>query len=151
MGKANRIEKLDELQQIKVTLQEELDKRRADNHLCHKEILETARKSQEFHNGMLGKISEVEGLKAKADEIHASYVETRQRMNQMQAEIKETLKQIKRLRDEVQKEEVEKLRKKEEALRKKIQNKAQKKLDNGEKLTWEEFQILSENRETTQD
>jgi len=55
------------------------------------------------------------------------------------------------LKDEIKKEESEEKKKSESAIREKLENQAREKLKRGEKLTWEEFQLLAEKGMTAQD
>jgi len=59
--------------------------------------------------------------------------------------------QIKGLNEEVQREENKEKKKIEEALREKLEKQAREKLRRGEKLTWEEFQLLAEKGMVAQD
>jgi uncharacterized coiled-coil DUF342 family protein len=61
------------------------------------------------------------------------------------------VKQIRYLKDRIgQEENIEKTRN-EETMRKEIEKQAREKLKRGEKLNWEEFQILAEKGIGTQD
>ena len=59
--------------------------------------------------------------------------------------------QIRKLREGARKEEEKAKKRSEEALREKIERQAREKLKRGEKLTWEEFQLLAEKGMTAQD
>jgi len=55
------------------------------------------------------------------------------------------------MKGSVRREEEREKKKNEEVLRKKLEKRAREKLKRGEKLTWEEFQILAEKGIGTQD
>ena len=56
----------------------------------------------------------------------------------------ELMQQIKSLKQEIQQKEKEQQTKRQEQLREEAAKKALEKMKRGEKLTWEEFKILSE-------
>jgi len=143
--------KLEMRHQKMLELQTELKTIEAKNKSYHKKIIETAQKCQEIHNKMLEKINEVRELKTEADNMHQSFLITRQKTKPIQEGIMTILSQIKLLRQEIRKEEEKERKKSEDALKRKIRKEAKEKLKQGEKITWEEFKILTEKEKTTQD
>ena len=117
----------------------------------HAKLTEIAQKSQTVHEKMLEKIEESKRLKAEADNLHKLFLETKTKAQPVQEEIDRVSRQIKLLRAEVLAEEDAEKKKKQSTLREKLENEARKKLKRGEKLTWEEFQLLGDNDETAQD
>jgi len=55
------------------------------------------------------------------------------------------------LKEEIREEEEKEKKRIEDILREKLEKRAREKLKRGEKLTWEEFQILTEKEMTAQD
>jgi len=147
----NILRKLDHSNQKILELQAELKALETKTSLYHEKLTEIARKSQEMHERMLEKIDELKKLKIQADSMHKLFLEARERARPFQQEIGEILKQIKLLRDEIRQEEEKKKRINDEALREKLEKQAREKLKRGEKLTWEEFQLLAENDTEAQD
>jgi uncharacterized coiled-coil DUF342 family protein len=143
--------KLEMAHQKMLESQSELNAIETQNKFYHKKITETAHKSQKVHNKMLEKINKVRELEMEADNMHQEFLKTRQKTKPLQEEITKILNQIKLLKVEIRREEEKEKKKSEEAIRKKIEEKAKEKLKRGEKLTWEEFQILTEKGKTTQD
>lgn len=119
--------------------------------LHHEKLTETAQKSQIIHEKMLEKIEKAKGLQTKADELHKSFLDVKKRVNLVQREFTEILNQIDSLRDEIRGEEEKEKEKSERALRNELEKRAREKVKRGEKLTWEEFQILAEKEIGAQD
>ena len=63
----------------------------------------------------------------------------------------EIANKLKQLKEEIREEAEKEKKKSEEALREKLEKQAREKLRRGERLTWEEFQLLAEKGITTQD
>lgn len=144
-------QKLKKLYRKKRGLQDELDTLKTQNNLIHNRLLETAKKSQEYHQEMLKKIDEIKGLSTESDEMHQKFVQSKQKLDLVRGEIAKVLGGIQKLRRKVREDEKERKRKKEEALRKEIGDKAREKLSKGGKLTFGEFKVLVEGEEGKQD
>jgi len=130
----------------------------------HKELSELAKRSQELHEKMIVKIAEVKTVKEEADLLHKGFVENKNKGKELLVEIavltgqmlglqKNIREQNKELRE---KEKTLRLKEKEEAdiqknqklsdeqaLKAKLGVQAKEKLDKGEKLSWNEFQLLA--------
>ncbi len=143
--------KIEQFDQKTFGLRTELKALETKRKLYHEKLTETAQKSQEFHERMLEEIQKARELRMEADELHENFVRARKRARLIQKEIMGVLSQIKMLQDEVQKEEEMEKRKSEKAIRRKLEKQAREKLKRGEKLTWEEFQILAEKGMVAQD
>jgi len=125
-------------------LRREADRLKADSLDYRSRIHETAAQSQEFHMKMLKKIEDVRRLKAKADEMHQQYAEFRDKAKAISLELKETLAEIRTLREQLKTREEEERKQKEEELQKQMEKDALEKLRRGEKLSFDEFKILIE-------
>ena len=131
----------------------------ADN--LHTELSALAQKSQETHEKMLTEIGEAKKIKAEADTLHLAYLQTREKIEPLNeerrklAEHKRQLYEIQQQRYQSQRQQDETQRQQDEATRKnaehelkqKLETQAREKLQRGEKLTWEEFQLLAEDDE----
>jgi uncharacterized coiled-coil DUF342 family protein len=143
--------KLDQLNQKRIGLKAELDALKTRSKLSHEELTETAKRSQQIHAKMIEKINESKNIKEKADGLHGLFLQTREKIRPVQEEISKISLQIKELEEEAQKEEKKERKKSEEALREKLEKEAREKLQRGEKLTWEEFQLLAKKGTKAQD
>ena len=143
--------KLGKLNQKMLELQAELKAIETKNRHYHEKLTENAQKSQGTHERMLEKIAEAEELKMEADNLHQLFLRTKERTKPFQGKIIEILDRIKRLKEEIREEEEKEKKRIEEVLREKLEKRAREKLKRGEKLTWEEFQILAEKEMTAQD
>jgi uncharacterized coiled-coil DUF342 family protein len=117
----------------------------------HEELTENAQKSQQIHAKMLEKIEDSKKFKTEADSLHKLFLQTREEARPIREEFLEISNQIRTLSMEIQREENDKKKKSEGALREKLEKQAREKLKRGEKLTWEEFQLLAEKGMTAQD
>jgi uncharacterized coiled-coil DUF342 family protein len=135
----------------------------------HRELSEFARRSQELHEKMIAKIAEVKAVKGEADALHRGFIESRGKVKDLLVEIAVLTGQLLGLQNNVREENKE-LREKEKALRLKEKEEsdtqknqklldeqalkaklgvqAKEKLDKGEKLSWNEFQLLASVDET---
>jgi uncharacterized coiled-coil DUF342 family protein len=143
--------KLDRLNQKIIESKAELKALETKNRLFHEKLTENAQKSQKIHEKMLEKIDASKKLKTEADSLHKLFLQTRERAKPIQEEILEISNQIRGLKEEIRGEEDKEKKKIEEALREKLEKQAREKLRRGEKLTWEEFQLLAEKGVTAQD
>jgi len=117
----------------------------------HAEMTETAKKSRDAHAKMLEKIAEAKKIKADADCLHALYLKTKEKAKHLQKEIAEVSNKIRSLEEEVRKEKATEKTRAEKVLREKLEKEARERLKRGEKLSWEEFQLLAEKGAETQD
>jgi uncharacterized coiled-coil DUF342 family protein len=136
--------KMEQLSQKKLELTAELKALEARAKLLRERIIEKAEKSQKIHEEMLKKAEEARKLKSEADSVHKLFLQTKEKAKPLLEEIKKILEEIRKLKEEVQAEEEEERRKSEENLLEKIAKQAMDKLKRGEKLSWEEFKILTE-------
>jgi uncharacterized coiled-coil DUF342 family protein len=143
--------KLDQLNMKSLELQTELKTLETNKKLCHEKLTEAAQKSQEIHGKMLEKIAESKKIRMEADNIHKLFLQTREKTRPLQNDIVEISNQMKLLREQIREEEEKEKKKIEKTLREKLEKQAREKLKRGEKITWEEFQLLSEKENVAQD
>jgi len=125
-------------------LRKELETLETKADAVHQELTETAKKSQEIHAKMTAKISESKSIKSEADSLHGAYVQAKEQVRPLHEEIKKLTEQRKKLQDAVR-EEDEKIKKNaEKALKEKLESQARDKLQRGEKLSWDEFKLLTD-------
>ena len=114
--------------------------------LHHEKLSELAKQSQGFHEKMTETLSEIHALRAEADDTHQKYVEIKQQAQPLHQEREELLRQAKSLKQKLRQAEEKKQLKRQRELRKELVEKALEKLKRGEKLNWEEFKVLSEQK-----
>jgi uncharacterized coiled-coil DUF342 family protein len=133
-----------ELKNTLVELQTEEKALATKAKLHHETLAELAEQSQEFHKQMFELLTKAQNLKSEADTAHQKHVEFQQKANEAHQKFLELLKQINSLKLEIKKKEEEQQAKKQQELREEAVKKAHEKMKHGEKLTWEEFQLLAE-------
>jgi len=114
--------------------------------LHHERLSELAKQSQGFHEKMIETLREIQGLRAEAGDTHRKYVEIKQQAQPLRQERGELLRQAKRLKQDLRQIEEEKQLKRQRELHKELVEKALEKLKRGEKLSWDEFKVLSEQK-----
>lgn len=100
---------------------------------------------------MLEKVEEAKKKKKEADDMHKHFLEARAKLDPLQDEITVVSVQLLQLRKGLQEAEQKHKKESEDSLRQTIEERAKEKLKRGEKLTWEEFQLLAEKGMTSQD
>jgi uncharacterized coiled-coil DUF342 family protein len=129
----------------------------------HKELTELAKKSQEFHATMIEKVNAVKKDKAEADNLHQAFVKTKEQNTLWYEQIKQLIDQNRGLRVTIRendlaqrkeedakwkeqqvkrKEEQAERAVKEKEIKEKIGSEAREKLQRGEKVNWDEFQMM---------
>jgi uncharacterized coiled-coil DUF342 family protein len=158
--------RIHELQQGLKAMDENGDK-------LHTELSTLAQQSQELHQKMLAKIEEAKKIKQEADTAHNASLLSREKARQLEEEMRSLEYEDRRIRAaeyqqrkdqrlirETQRQAEEARRQQDEATRKtaekelkeKLGSQAREKLQRGEKLSWDEFQLLADEDETkTQD
>lgn len=134
----------------------------------HKELSELAEKSQNLHAIMMEKVNANKKDKAEADSLHQAFIKAKQQNNLWYEQIKQLMSQsmgfrvtareenqAKRAEEEAKRKEEKAQREaKEQELKNKLGSEAKEKLQRGEKVSWDEFQLLmgdEENDTETQD
>jgi uncharacterized coiled-coil DUF342 family protein len=136
--------KLALLKQKSLELQTEIKTLQAEGKTCHEALTEIAQKSQECHQKMLAKIEESKKIKIEADSLHKTFVQTREKTRPLQEQIAYTLNKMRQLKGEIREEQQKEKKQSEETIRNELEKQAREKLKRGQKLTWEEFQLLAE-------
>jgi uncharacterized coiled-coil DUF342 family protein len=129
----------------------------------HKELTDLAKKSQELHAKMMEKLDSLKKDRAEADGLHHAFVNAKEQNNLWFAQISELIGQSTNLRDnyreqsqarraeeEAKRAEEQAKRKEEQAqravkereIKEKIGSEARDKLQRGEKVNWDEFQLM---------
>jgi uncharacterized coiled-coil DUF342 family protein len=125
-------------------LQDQMEKMNAAATLSHTGVLDLAQRSQQFHQKTLKATEKIKALQVDADAFHQKFVQSRRKRGEIYAEYLEVKQRNETIKKEkAEKEEKEKREHREDA-RKQIKAKAQEKLERGEKLTWEEFKLLTD-------
>ena len=93
---------------------------------------------------MLSRMEKSRAIKAEADRLHQSYLQAKEKARAMQQEITLTVDEARQRRREILQEDQRRQQQAEENLREEIEKKATEKLKKGQKLTWEEFQVLAQ-------
>lgn len=134
----------------------------------HKELSEMAKKSQELHESMIVKIAEAKKAKDEADMLHKGFIENKEKIKALlvdiavltgqmlglQNTVREQNKEIREKEMTVRQKEKEQMavqrNKKlldQQVLKEKLGAQAKEKLNKGEKLSWNEFQLLANDDE----
>jgi uncharacterized coiled-coil DUF342 family protein len=142
----------------------------------HKELTDLAKKSQEIHSQMIEKVNSAKVSKAQADSLHQAYIKTKEEILLFQVKIAELTGQLRGLRASMReedkarrmaaqqafkekvhadKERQQVVKEKQQAIKEKLGAEARDKLQKGEKLSWNEFQLVmgddTEDDKQTQD
>jgi uncharacterized coiled-coil DUF342 family protein len=135
----------------------------------HQELTENAKKSQEIHSAMLGKFVEMNKIREEATNLHVLFLQAKEQIKLMHEEISSLMiqrqklfeqRQIERQKQfeerqksfETAREENEKLKKaKQNEIKEKLGSQVREKLQRGERLNWQEFQLLAGDESETQD
>ena len=131
------VKKIAELQKEFETLEKNAD-------TAHRELTETAQKSQETHTIMIAKINESNSIKSEADSLHAAYLQAKEQSKPLHEEFKKLTEQKKTLQDALRKEEEMQKTRAEKVLKEKLESQARDKLRRGEKISFDEFKLLAD-------
>jgi phosphoserine phosphatase len=132
-------------------LKSELRNLRNEGKSCHEQLTEIAKKGQEIHGKMLTKISESKKIKDEADNAHEEFLQAREKLNSLRKDMAGITDQIRQLREEIREKQAREKKRNDEHMREILEGRARDKLKRGEKLTWEEFQLLAEKGMIKQD
>jgi len=118
--------------------------------LEHEKLSQQADQSQEFHQKALETSNRIRTVRQSADEAHQKYSELRQKADRAHEKFLEIQQQARSLKEELEMKAKQRYVEKEQALRTEATAKAKEKMKRGEKLTWNEFKLLSEQEESTE-
>ncbi|MEM2463533.1 MAG: hypothetical protein QXY07_02495 [Candidatus Bathyarchaeia archaeon] len=136
--------KIEQISYKKLELVTELKALEARAKSLHEKIADEAKKSQQIHEEMIKKLEEIKKIKTEAEGFHKLFLKAKEKIEPVKMEIKKILEEIRTLKEEMAAEIQEEKRKNEERLLEGVAKRALEKLKRGEKLTWEEFKILTE-------
>jgi phosphoserine phosphatase len=129
----------------------------------HKELTDLANKSQEIHSLVVEKVNAVKISRAQADSAHQAFLKTKEEQNPLYEKITELGMQLRGLNEVIREEGKAKriayeeeakqrqqtfaekqqaTKEKEQAIKEKLGAEARDKLQKGEKLSWNEFQLV---------
>ncbi|UCE15286.1 MAG: hypothetical protein JSV12_05215 [Candidatus Bathyarchaeota archaeon] len=114
--------------------------------LHHEKLSELAKQSQSFHEKVSEIFNKIHAFQVDADDAHQKYVEIKQKAQALHQERAEFLRQANSLMQELRQTEEKKQLKRQRELRKELVDKALGKMKRGEKLTWEEFKVVTEQK-----
>ena len=123
-------------------LRNKLETFEANANVFHEELVTTAQKSQDLHTNLIAKINESKRIKSEADTLHATYVQLRAQVKPLYEEIKGLSGQKKKFESTMREEDQGKRRLAEKNLKEALGSQARQKLQHGEKISWQEFQLL---------
>jgi uncharacterized coiled-coil DUF342 family protein len=110
----------------------------------HGKLSELAEQSQKFHEQMLEALDKGRKLQVEADDVHQKYVETKQQAQKLHQKCVELLEKIRTIERDLKEKADKKQAERQSELKEELEKRALAKLKRGEKLLWEEFQILAE-------
>jgi len=132
--------------------------------VLHKELTELASKSQEIHSKMIEKVNFMNISRAQADGQHQLFIKTKEetipqiyekigqlvgQLNSVKAEMAKEAKTAAEIRaseraitEKANQEQQQSNKEKEQAIKEKIGAEARNKLQKGEKVSWDEFQLM---------
>jgi len=140
----SKYKKIDE-QNLKIRkLSAEIQKFQQEAHKTHIELIELAKKSQEIHVIISSKIDELKISKDKADKHHRAYLDIKEHSIPLQTKSRELSQKKRELLNKLEEKEKNRRKETEKKLKKKIKSEAQAKIKNKEKLSWDEFKLLTE-------
>ena len=108
----------------------------------HKELTENAQKSQELHAKMQLKFAEMGKIRDDATDLHVQYLLAKEKLNLLHDQITRLMEQARRLQETVREETEKSKKSKEQEIKEKLGSQARDKLQRGEKLNWQEFQLM---------
>lgn len=112
--------------------------------ICRDKIVKTAEESRVFHERMVKCFKKIGELKTKMNEINGKYMRNKNEMLSLRLKYIELVSRASAIRKYIKEEEERKRIEVISALKEKIKKEALEKLKRGEKISFEEFKILSE-------
>jgi uncharacterized coiled-coil DUF342 family protein len=143
--------KLEQFERKIDALHNEVNNLKAERERCHEALTAHSQKSQEIHAKMLSRIGESRKTKMEADGVHKRFLEAREKTKSFREEIAVISCKIRQLESEVREEHEKERKQSENLLRRTLENRAMEKLKRGERLSWEEFQLVAEKGSQSED
>jgi len=125
-------------------LKRESEELEVEAELYHEKLSELAEQSQAFHEMRIKALNQIRAIKVEADVAHQKYVWTKEQAQDLRQKYVELSRQIESLEQKLRQAEEEKRAERQTELLKELEDRAREKLKRGEKLTLEEFKILTE-------
>jgi uncharacterized coiled-coil DUF342 family protein len=125
-------------------LRRDLKKQETEANKTHTKLTELASKSQELHSLISSKLDELKITKNMADQLHISYSEFKKQNLPIKTESRELFQKKRKLLNSIKEKDDKKRKETEKNLKIKIKTEAQTKIKNKEKLSWNEFKLLTE-------
>lgn len=147
----NVYRKIEKFSQKGSELRNQVNTLKSENDIRHQKLTTLAQRSQELHKNMLERVEEAMTKRIEADDMHKQFLEARMKAKPLQDEIVSVFAQMLQLKKGLQEAEQKQKKESEDTLRQTIEKQAREKLKRGEKLSWEEFQLLAEKGITSKD
>ena len=112
--------------------------------LLHEKLSKLAQQSQKLHEEMIESLNKSRSIKLDADNAHQRFLQIKQKAQRPHEKCVELLHQIRSLQQKLRQREEKKKTQRQVELREELETQALEKLEQGEKLTWEEFKLLAE-------
>jgi uncharacterized coiled-coil DUF342 family protein len=160
-----KIDKKNQKIKVLITQRKTID---AQADVFHQELTDLAKKSQDLHSRMIEKVAAVKKDRAEADSLHQAFIKAKEQNALWYEQIKALMDQSRGIRvvnrqfdlakrkEEDAKRQAEQAKWREEQaqravkekeIKEKIGSEAKEKLNRGEKVNWEEFQLMLGNGE----
>lgn len=110
-------------------------------------VVSSAKSSQSEHTTMTGIYKQVDDVRKQADEFHNKFVEAKKKADEFHTQYLEARKEMKKIIDQIHQLKLKDKKEREKLIELKLNQMiktAQEKLKSGEKLSFEEFQVLME-------
>jgi uncharacterized coiled-coil DUF342 family protein len=138
--KVNIIRNLEHLKLKILELKTTLKSNNVNVKLVHNKIVEIANTSQEIHDKILNKMSKAKKIKTNYNEFHQLHLKIKTKIAFLKKEISNISFLVKQKNGELRKEEKKEKEKKRDVYRKELE----KKYNSGEKITWQEFKLITQ-------
>ena len=112
--------------------------------IIHKKLSEIAEKSQKYHSQMLDILERIHKLKDEADDSHKRFIEIKEKAQKLHQQCVVFIEEIRSIEINIKEKADKKQAKRQSELKEELEKRALAKFKRGEKLMWEEFQILAE-------
>lgn len=142
--KRNILAQLQKLNDMLIELRSEEEALETRAKSYHEKLSELAETSQKLHEERLKILNQVHNLRVEADDAHSKYVEKRQKADGFHQRYKDLQQKINALKQKQREVEEAKQAKHQKQLLEEAQKKALEKMKRGEKLTWQEFKLITE-------